>query len=233
MSLISFLPPHAGENRDEPCPFLGLRQDQETSLAYPSSWNVCHHTKPIGTPRLEFQQSYCFTKEHATCPIFTRSKRGPIPPAISFPVSKPPVIKRVILPILIGGIVVLLAVLGVLRLVQDRNKQNGGLSVTPGSATPSASMSASPTATFPPTDTPVLPTLTPTPVRTTTSTLAPAGPATRPTDTLWPTQTPTRTPTATPSTPTPLPSATLKFVPTWTVRPTDTLWPWRAPTNAP
>ena len=218
MSDIAALQAAEEGNQSQTCPYLGMQGDPQTSLSYPSSWNVCHHTRPTATPRLEFQESFCFRVEHTSCPVFIRSVRASMPSGIRFPFRRPSLIQRVILPALAGTIVVLLVVLGVLRLVQERNNQNGGQAGMPGTATPTASLADLPTGTLLLTDTPVPPTPSLTPSPTSTSTPATTVPATRPTDTSWSTLPPTRTQT---------------FVPTWTPRPTETLWPSHTPTNTP
>ncbi len=192
------------------CPFIGLPQDSQTALSYPSSWNVCHHTTPAGTPNLHFQQSFCFSKNHCTCPVYTRLERYPLPSGIRFPVKKPPIQKRLILYLSIGGVVLALSIIGIVRGIEDGRNPNGSLSASLMSPTPTAVAAVVLTDTIPFTATPVPPTLTALPTQTLTST--PTGPTARPTDTRWPspTRTPTRTPTPTASS---LPRATVPFSP--------------------
>ena len=213
MPLEPFVQEKTQENQDNLCPFIGLAQDSQTSLSYPSSWNVCHHTKPLGTPNLHFQQSFCFSAVHCTCPIYARLGREPLPSGIRFQVTRPPLPKRLTFSILIGGVVALLAIMGIVRVIHDSNKHGGGLPVA--SYTVSATRAILPTNTFKPSNTPpsntlVPPTLTAAPTQTLTST--PSGPTVHPTDTHWPSQTPTHTPTRLPtSTPTLPPVATATF----------------------
>jgi len=188
------------------CPFIGLPQDSQTALSYPSSWNVCHHTKPAGTPNLHFQQSFCFSKNHCTCPIYTRLERYPLPSGIRFPVKKLPIQKRLILYLSIGGVVLALAIIGIVRGIEDHRNPNGSLSASLISPTPTAMAAVVLTDTIPFTATPVPPTLTALPTQTLTST--PTGPTAHPTDTRWPS--PTRTPTPTASS---LPPTTVPFSP--------------------
>ncbi len=194
------------------CPFLGLSQDSQTALSYPSSWNVCHHTKPAGTPNLHFQQSFCFSKNHCTCPVYTRLERYPLPSGIRFPVSKPTIQKRLILFLSIGGVILVLGIIGIAWGIQDRRNHNGSPSAQLVSPSPTVTMTILPTDTIPFTATPVPPTLTASPTLTLTST--PTRWTTPPTDTLWPTQTRTITPTSPPTrTATSLPSATATLPP--------------------
>lgn len=188
------------------CPFLGLAQDSQTSLSYPSSWNVCHHAKPVGTPNLNFQRSFCFSKNHCTCPVFSRLERMPLPTGIRFQFRKPPIQKRLILFLSIGGVILVLGIIGIVWGTQDRRNHNGNLPAHLVSPSPTATTAILPTDTMSFTATPVPPTLTALPTLTLTST--PTGPTTRPTDTLWPTPTRTRTPTGAA---TRLPTTTVTF----------------------
>ena len=224
MSIPKTLPGTARGEREEVCPFLGLPEDSQTSLSYPSSWNVCHHSKPVAAPSLDFQQSFCFSKNHSNCPVYTRTGRAPMPSGIRFQASKPPIQKRLLFSILAGGVLLILAVTGVVWAIQDSRNHGGNLPVATESATPTVTKGSSPTATLPFTDTPAPATLTATPTLSLTST--PTGSSTRPTDTLWPSLTPTRTATVKPTrTPSALPTATATFLPTATLSPTVTHWP--------
>jgi LysM repeat protein len=64
------------------CPYLGLKEDAATSLAYPSSWNICHHCKPGESPRLEHQRTVCLSTAHLSCPVFT--SESPVSLPLSF-----------------------------------------------------------------------------------------------------------------------------------------------------
>ena len=212
MSIENSNPGTSEENQESLCPFLGLAQDSQTSLSYPSSWNVCHHSKPFATPTLFFQRSFCFSENHCTCPVYARTQREPLPPGIRLQVKKPPVQRRIVLTILLGAVLVLLGGAGTLWGLQNHSRHAGSLVVITNSPTsspaPSATALPSPTASLADTDTPVPPSPTPlTPSPTLLLTSTHAGPTTRPTDTLWPSLTPTRTRTP-PATRTPTPTRT-------------------------
>jgi hypothetical protein len=226
------LPGTTAENQEAVCPFLGLPEDPQTSLAYPSSWNVCHHARPPLSPNINFQQSFCFSENYITCPVYTRTGRGPLPTAIRFPISKLPFYKRTFFPLVVGGLLVIFGILGTLWGIQDSRNHGGNLPLITASATPSVTKVVLPTNTISFTATPVPPTKTATP--TLSLTITPTGPTVRPTDTLWPslTRTPTPTSTVTP-TATALPSATGTIVPTSTLLPTDTHWLQPTPTITP
>ena len=52
------------------CPFLGMPDDAQTALAFPSNWNCCHHCKPAAAIRLEHQRHYCLSPGHKNCPVY-------------------------------------------------------------------------------------------------------------------------------------------------------------------
>ena len=64
------------------CDYLGLKDDPQTCLAFPSKWNYCQHATPPGSVRLEYQRQYCQSTEHMQCLVFQREKTGPLPPEI-------------------------------------------------------------------------------------------------------------------------------------------------------
>ncbi|MBI5296404.1 MAG: hypothetical protein HY869_13085 [Chloroflexi bacterium] len=52
------------------CPYLGLVDDADTSLAFPSAWNYCHRGRPGATPSLRYQAEFCLGAGHSQCPVF-------------------------------------------------------------------------------------------------------------------------------------------------------------------
>ena len=202
-------PETAGRYSSEVCPFLGVVDDPQTAMSFPSPGNFCHRTRPYGTPNLDFQRSFCFSEEYTNCPVFTRSGRAPLPAELRFQAAKAPVGKRVILPLLVGGMVVLLGIIAVLWGMQIRSKHGGGQSGLTGSLTPPPTEVSLSTAAFHFTDTPaaptietatrlpptlaVLPTSTATPTLQSTSTDIPFTPTASPTKHFIPSHTPTIT----------------------------------------
>ena len=53
------------------CPYLGLEDDADTSLAFPSIWNTCHRGRRIVSPSLQYQGEYCLGENHRNCVVFT------------------------------------------------------------------------------------------------------------------------------------------------------------------
>ena len=235
MSLDNSFPEIAEANHQDLCPFLGLAEDSQTSLSYPSAVNFCHRSRPYGTPKLNFQQSFCFSDNHSNCPVFIRTGRAPLPADMLFEADRPLPENRGILLWLIGGIVVLLALTGVIWGIQNRYIHGGSLFSILGNSSPTASPLPLATGTALFTNTPAV---------AISDTATPQPPSLTPTleSTSSPTQTPTSSPSYTPTStrkimviPTIVPTKTFVFlrntpVPPTDVPPTDTPVP---PTIAP
>lgn len=67
------------------CPFVGLADDSQTRLAYPSAWNVCYHALPPAAAREEHQRLYCLTSGYLACPVLRGKRDAPLPDAIRAP----------------------------------------------------------------------------------------------------------------------------------------------------
>jgi hypothetical protein len=52
------------------CPYLGLIDDPDTCLAFPTERNSCQRTVPAEIISLEHQGSYCLTYKYTQCPIY-------------------------------------------------------------------------------------------------------------------------------------------------------------------
>ena len=70
------------------CPYLGLGDDPDTALGFPSNWNVCHGVKPIATPHQEHQQRFCLTAKHITCLAFNAERKSSLPKELRIAKSK-------------------------------------------------------------------------------------------------------------------------------------------------
>ncbi len=64
------------------CPFLGLADDPETSLAYPAEQNFCHCAVPPAVPRLDHQAERCLTASFTACPVYSAKAKSPLPAEI-------------------------------------------------------------------------------------------------------------------------------------------------------
>ena len=61
------------------CPFLGLADDAQTALAFPSDWNCCHRCKPVGSIRLDHQRTYCLGPDHIHCTAYVQAPGHTLP----------------------------------------------------------------------------------------------------------------------------------------------------------
>ncbi len=52
------------------CPYLGLEDDAETALSFPSIWNTCHRSRRIASPSLRYQAEHCLHDSHRNCVVF-------------------------------------------------------------------------------------------------------------------------------------------------------------------
>jgi hypothetical protein len=195
-------PSHADplEYQGETCPHLGLLNDPETTLAYPSTANVCFHARPVASPSLGHQRLFCQSGQHADCPVFARSLIAPLPPEVRLHERRSSFGRRSFVPVLLGSLVVILAVVATYWVVHS-----GLLSGGTGVATPTQTSTVTPVATL----------ATPTesqPSQTPTLTNTPATP-TLATQTETPTETATPTMTAKPTLPG-LFDITITFLPT-------------------
>lgn len=61
------------------CPHLGIAEDPQTSLAYPSEWNLCQRSRPALSARLDHQRTTCLLPGHTACPVFLSEDLKPLP----------------------------------------------------------------------------------------------------------------------------------------------------------
>ena len=83
------------------CPHLGLRDDPDTCLSYPSLWNVCTHARPATGVGLEQQRQACLTPAYCDCPVLNRERPGRLPGALRAPRSHPGLRRRIWLALLL------------------------------------------------------------------------------------------------------------------------------------
>ncbi len=63
----------------ERCTYLGLREDPQTALAFPSVWNFCHKVQPARTVALAYQRDICQLAAHRQCPIVEAERVRALP----------------------------------------------------------------------------------------------------------------------------------------------------------
>ena len=61
------------------CPYLGLHDDQRTSLAYPSAWNYCYRVHPPASVSISHQIAACLCPEFIQCPVYLAAQEGTLP----------------------------------------------------------------------------------------------------------------------------------------------------------
>jgi hypothetical protein len=187
------------------CPYLGLMDDSDTSLAFPSAWNACHRSRPGATPSLRHQAEFCLGESHVHCPVFLNQQaslpkhlraRGQGQPARRSPVAT--WILLLVLAVALAGLAWGLLTPGLIFPVPTPTSTATPRPTSSGTPTATATASLTPTVTDTPSLTPTLGTVTmtwtPTQTFTPTRTLTPSRTAT------WTyTPSPTATQTGTPS----------------------------------
>ncbi len=69
----------------QPCPYIGLPEDQETHFRYPHESNYCHKVSPAETITLVHQNRICLQDSHANCPVYQTGSRGSLPERLRRP----------------------------------------------------------------------------------------------------------------------------------------------------
>jgi hypothetical protein len=54
------------------CPHLGLLDDGDKSLTFPSLSSGCHCCRPVAVPNLRHQVEYCLSEDYCQCPVYLR-----------------------------------------------------------------------------------------------------------------------------------------------------------------
>ncbi len=67
------------------CPYLGLRADRESFVAYPSLMNCCYHTRNTAFINLDYQEGTCLGEAYVRCPVYQSQKRGRLPRVAAAP----------------------------------------------------------------------------------------------------------------------------------------------------
>ncbi len=64
---------------EKSCPYIGLKNDLQTTLAYPSARNYCHLCRPTAVPDLAHQGEFCLAPKYVECPAFLAEEITPMP----------------------------------------------------------------------------------------------------------------------------------------------------------
>lgn len=59
------------------CPSLGLLEDADSSHAFPSNLNYCHHNQPACPVQIIHQEEFCLSGKYQKCPVFLRQQKKP------------------------------------------------------------------------------------------------------------------------------------------------------------
>jgi hypothetical protein len=100
-----------GSMRQNVCPHLGLRDDPNTALRFPSEGNYCNHARPTAPVDRAYQSGYCLTGRHTACPVYQLRQRRPLPRAIAAPLPHNAPAQRSLWVSFVPLVVVILALL--------------------------------------------------------------------------------------------------------------------------
>ena len=98
MLLNRIVPPAPGKGI---CPNLGMAEDPQTCLAYPSEWNLCQRARPAAAVRLEHQRAACLLPVHTACPVYQSEQAKPLPAHLRKPRSLPGIRKMALLVVMV------------------------------------------------------------------------------------------------------------------------------------
>jgi hypothetical protein len=68
--------------QDQICPYLGLLNDQNTHVGYPSPGNICYRVQGKVTPNLDYQRHACLTPDYLRCPIYNNPGMTKMPKSL-------------------------------------------------------------------------------------------------------------------------------------------------------
>ncbi len=61
------------------CPHLGVHDDKETAISYPSELNCCYHARPVTYVSIDHQRRYCLSENFLQCSVFNQQNLSPLP----------------------------------------------------------------------------------------------------------------------------------------------------------
>jgi hypothetical protein len=65
------------------CPFIGLSNDPDTVMAFPTHRNYCHRVKSAQPVRIDFQSTNCLSFAHRHCPVLLQQPTRSLPSSIA------------------------------------------------------------------------------------------------------------------------------------------------------
>ena len=185
--------PLPDEEKNQFCPYMGLKFDPKSWVGYPSPINYCHRVKPLAVPKFEHQRNFCLTKNYVQCPIVYGGPGQKMPKIIQSQSDRQTTIKKIIRIEVLTGLILIAVILGIIfwnqitagigqvfnpsSIIENTVTRTVGISLT---SSPTFELSNTPTvtttptinnsATLMPTPTPIPPSETPSPP---TSTIEP------------------------------------------------------------
>jgi len=64
------------------CPFLGLRDDPDSLLEFPSAQNYCYRRQSGASVRFAYQNEFCLSEKHRECSVFLNQQSALLPKQI-------------------------------------------------------------------------------------------------------------------------------------------------------
>ncbi len=111
---------HLQDGESWVCPYLGLCDDPDTALTYPSAESYCHKVKPPAVPNLDQQLSLCLTRQYSTCQIFQSQTAQRMPKNLALKaVGK----RRGGFNIIYLGIMAVLAIVALILIISSSNPE--------------------------------------------------------------------------------------------------------------
>jgi hypothetical protein len=217
----NFQPKRSKPGEPSVCYYLGLNDDNDTWLAFPSPGNFCHYLEKPAPIDYEHQSAWCLTANYGTCPVYKLKTQDRLPAGVALYPTQNGSLRpngRALTVLLIVILLLSAAALLIIRpsftagIIPPANDPAGAAGETATSPATAAAITAtaavavagvaSPSATNTP-----LPTPTGTPLPTATA----VPPSATPSASATPSTSPTPQPTATlmPASPTPSPAPDL------------------------
>lgn len=76
------------------CEYLGLQEDDQTALGFPSVWNYCHKARPAASVALSYQKVFCHAASHRECVLWQKVGGRRLPPDARSPGFKHATLNR-------------------------------------------------------------------------------------------------------------------------------------------
>lgn len=71
--------PSGSASKMQICPHLGIEEDPQTCLGYPSPWNFCHRAEPAQAVLSSYQRAKCLCAAYLSCSVLLNENPRPLP----------------------------------------------------------------------------------------------------------------------------------------------------------